>query len=67
LQPGPGEITSQRLSYLRTPLVWEVVENLDKMAMHAAFTNDLFFGDCRIPEEEIDGINQYSISISASR
>ena len=33
----------------------EVGENLDKMAMHAAFTNEVFFGDCRIPEENLLG------------
>ena len=33
----------------------EVGENLDKMVMHAAFTNELFFGDCRIPEENLLG------------
>ena len=33
----------------------EVGENLDKMVMHAAFANELFFGDCRIPEENLLG------------
>jgi alkylation response protein AidB-like acyl-CoA dehydrogenase len=33
----------------------EVGENLDKMAMHAVFTNELFFGDCRVPEGNLLG------------
>jgi len=33
----------------------EVGENLDKIAMHAACTNELFFSECRIPEENLLG------------
>ena len=33
----------------------EVGENLDKMALHAVVTNEVFLEDCRIPEENLLG------------
>jgi len=34
---------------------FEVGENLDKMALHAVVTNEVFLEDCRIPEENLLG------------
>jgi short-chain 2-methylacyl-CoA dehydrogenase len=33
----------------------EVGEKMDKMVMHAAYTSEVYFGDCQIPEENLLG------------